>query len=63
MASLHIAGVAALFLGAGNTYGSAKELFDDLISHSTQGAISGLWSGDWRTTRNLLYNKLEESVD
>lgn len=63
MASPHVAGVAALFLGAGNMYGSAQELYDDLVAHSTQNAISGLYSGDRRTTRNLLYNKLEDLAD
>ncbi|KAF9948073.1 hypothetical protein BGZ70_002375 [Mortierella alpina] len=60
MASPHVAGVAALFLGAGNTYSSAQGLYDDLVRLSTKGIISGLMTSDARTTRNLLYNKLED---
>ncbi|KAF9279052.1 serine protease, partial [Mortierella alpina] len=60
MAAPHVAGVAALFLGAGNTYSSAQGLYDDLVRLSTKGIISGLMMSDARTTRNLLYNKLED---
>ncbi|KAF9438228.1 subtilisin-like serine protease [Entomortierella beljakovae] len=63
MAAPHVAGVAALFLGAGNTYDSARELYDDIVRHSTQNVISGIQSGDSRTTRNLLYNKFEDTLD
>ncbi|KAF9999603.1 subtilisin-like serine protease, partial [Modicella reniformis] len=63
MASPHVAGVAALFLGAGNMYSSAQDLYKDLIAYSTQNAISGLWSNDQRTTMNLVYNKLEDLTD
>ncbi|KAG0208053.1 subtilisin-like serine protease [Mortierella sp. GBA30] len=60
MASPHVAGVAALFLGAGNTYSNPQELYKDLIGHSTQGVINGLQTFDQKTSRNLLYNKLED---
>ncbi len=60
MAAPHVAGVAALFLGAGNTYSRAQDLYDDLIRLSTKGIISGLMMNDARTTKNLLYNKLED---
>ncbi|KAF9951396.1 serine protease [Mortierella alpina] len=60
MAAPHVAGVAALFLGAGNTYSSAQGLYDDLIRLSTKGIISGLMTNDGKTTKNLLYNKLED---
>ncbi|KAF9190038.1 subtilisin-like serine protease [Haplosporangium sp. Z 767] len=63
MASPHVAGVAALFLGADNKYSSASELYADLIRHSTKGVINGLPSSDQKTSRNLLYNKLEDIPD
>ncbi|KAG0245945.1 subtilisin-like serine protease [Mortierella sp. GBA43] len=63
MASPHVAGVAALFLGAGNTYESAQQLYDDLVAYSTQDAVIGLYSSDRKTTRNLLYNKMEDLMD
>ncbi|KAF9573220.1 serine protease [Mortierella alpina] len=58
MAAPHVAGVAALFLGAGNTYSSAQGLYDDLLRLSTKNIISGQMARE--TTRNLLYNKLED---
>ncbi|KAI7829576.1 peptidase S8/S53 domain-containing protein [Gamsiella multidivaricata] len=63
MASPHVAGVAALFLGAGNTYSDAHDLYADLIRYSTQGIIDGLSPNNQGTTRNLLYNKLEDIQD
>ncbi|KAG0263467.1 hypothetical protein BG011_008760 [Mortierella polycephala] len=63
MASPHVAGVAALFLGAGNKYNSAGELYADLVQHSTKNIINGLSSSDQKTSRNLLYNKLEDITD
>ncbi|KAF9940622.1 hypothetical protein BGZ67_007260 [Mortierella alpina] len=60
MAAPHVAGVAALFLGAGNTYSSAQGLYDDLVRMSTKGIISGVMSNEAQTTKNLLYNKLED---
>ncbi|KAF9901106.1 hypothetical protein EC991_006524 [Linnemannia zychae] len=60
MATPHVTGVAALFLGAGNSYNNARELYADILAHATQDVITGVKSGDWRTPRNLLYNKLEE---
>ena len=59
MAAPHVAGVAALFLGAGNEYGSVQELYADLIRKSTQASVKGLQSNDRKTSRNLIYNKSE----
>jgi hypothetical protein len=63
MATPHVTGVAALFLGSGASYNSVNDLYDDLIHHSTQGIITGLKANDHKTTRNLLYNKLEDSIE
>ncbi|KAG0044857.1 subtilisin-like serine protease [Gryganskiella cystojenkinii] len=63
MAAPHVAGVAALFLASGEYYGGPSDLYADLIRHSTQGIINGLKSYDKKTTRNLLYNKLEDLND
>ncbi|KAF9374055.1 hypothetical protein CPC16_001517 [Podila verticillata] len=60
MAAPHVTGVAALFLGSGMNYSSVRELYSDIIAHSTKGIIEGLKSYDTKTTRNLLFNKLED---
>ncbi|KAG0341483.1 subtilisin-like serine protease [Podila humilis] len=60
MAAPHVAGVAALFLSSGMQYTSARSLYDDIKRHSTRGVINGLKSYDRTTSRDLLYNKLEE---
>ncbi|KAG0217228.1 hypothetical protein BGX33_011106 [Mortierella sp. NVP41] len=60
MATPHVTGVAALFLGAGNSYANARELHADILQHATPDVIVGLKSGDFKTPRSLLYNKLED---
>ncbi|KAF9108965.1 serine protease [Mortierella sp. GBA35] len=60
MATPHVTGVAALFLGAGNSYVNARELHADILQHATPDVIVGLKSGDFKTRRSLLYNKLED---
>lgn len=60
MAAPHVTGVAALFLGSGMNYSSARELYNDIIAHSTKGIMQGLKSYDTKTSKNLLYNKLED---
>ncbi|KAF9330572.1 hypothetical protein BG006_006456 [Podila minutissima] len=60
MAAPHVTGVAALFLGSGANYGNVKDLYNDIIAHATQGVIQGLKSHDTKTSKNLLYNKLED---
>jgi len=63
MAAPHVTGVAALFLGSGNVYEGPNDLYADLVLHSTQSIITGLKPNDRKTTRNLLYNKLEDVVE
>ncbi|GJJ77323.1 hypothetical protein EMPS_09682 [Entomortierella parvispora] len=63
MATPHVTGVAALFLGAGSNYSNPLDLYADLVRHSTQSIITGLKPNDHKTTRNLLYNKLEDVVE
>ncbi|KAF9381168.1 hypothetical protein CPB97_007915 [Podila verticillata] len=60
MAAPHVTGVAALFLGSGMNYSNVRELYDAIVARSTQGVIQGLKSYDSKTTRNLLFNKLED---
>ncbi|KAG0060265.1 hypothetical protein BGZ90_004105 [Linnemannia elongata] len=60
MATPHVTGVAALFLGAGNSYSNARELYSDILQHATPDVITGLKASDWRTPHALLYNKLED---
>ncbi|KAG0033541.1 hypothetical protein BGZ81_008117 [Podila clonocystis] len=60
MAAPHVTGVAALFLGSGVNFGSARDLYNEIIAHSTQGVIQGLRSYDSKTSKNLLFNKLED---
>ncbi|KAF9578651.1 hypothetical protein BGW38_005448 [Lunasporangiospora selenospora] len=63
MASPHVAGVAALFLGSGSIYHSAAELYSDIIQHSTHSIVTGFSIHDHTSNRNLLYNKLEDIQD
>lgn len=63
MATPHVTGVAALFLGAGSTYNNARELYADILLHATPDVITGLKEGDWKTPRSLLYNKLEDIAE
>ncbi|KAI1312260.1 serine protease [Mortierella claussenii] len=63
MAAPHVAGVAALYMGSGRTYTRAQDLYDDLIRHSTPDAVTGLSLSDGMTTRNLLFNKMEDVLD
>ncbi|KAG0305340.1 hypothetical protein BGZ98_004274 [Dissophora globulifera] len=56
------AGVEEAF-AVGGSDSSAEELYSDLVQHSTQGIINGLAAFDRKTTRNLLYNKLEDPQD
>ncbi|KAF9123358.1 hypothetical protein BGW39_009027 [Mortierella sp. 14UC] len=63
MAAPHVTGVAALFLGAGNSYNNARELYADILAHSTADIIPGMKGSDRRTPRNLLYNKLEDVTE
>jgi subtilisin family serine protease len=60
MATPHVTGVAALFLGAGNNYNNARELYADILQHATPDVITGVKEGDWKTPHSLLYNKLED---
>ncbi|KAG0078276.1 hypothetical protein BGZ92_001527 [Podila epicladia] len=60
MAAPHVTGVAALFLGSGANYGTARDLYNEIITHATKGVIQGLKSHDTKTSRDLLYNKLED---
>ncbi|KAG0294165.1 hypothetical protein BGZ96_001683 [Linnemannia gamsii] len=63
MATPHVTGVAALFLGAGSTYNDARELYADILKHATPDVVTGLKEGDRKTPRSLLYNKLEDIVE
>ncbi|KAF8933352.1 hypothetical protein BGZ47_010898 [Haplosporangium gracile] len=60
MAAPHVAGVAALFLGAGSRYNNVRELYSDILRHATPNVITGLQDSDQRTPHALLYNKLED---
>ncbi|KAK3831044.1 MAG: peptidase S8/S53 domain-containing protein [Linnemannia gamsii] len=60
MATPHVTGVAALFLGAGNSYSNARELYADILAHATPDVITGMKGGDRITPHGLLYNKLED---
>ncbi|KAF9918578.1 hypothetical protein FBU30_000131 [Linnemannia zychae] len=60
MATPHVTGVAALYLGTGINYGSPQELYADIIAHATRDVVEGVKATDYKTPRNLLYNKLED---
>lgn len=59
MATPHVAGVAALYLAEKN-YSKVQDLYDDLISSSTKGLITGL---DKASPNRILYNKIEPMTD
>ncbi|KAG0277599.1 subtilisin-like serine protease [Linnemannia exigua] len=63
MATPHVTGVAALFMGAGRNYNNARELYKDILDFATPDVITGTKGGDWRTPHSLLYNKLEDIND
>jgi len=64
MATPHVAGVAALYIAQkiqeGKPYTKVQELYDDLISSSTKGLITGI---DKASPNRILYNKIESMVD
>jgi len=57
MASPHVAGVAALYIGSGK-FSSPKDLFEALKNRSTPNVIKGL---DGNTANKLVYNGLDDT--
>jgi len=59
MACPHVAGVAALYM-AEKAYTTVQAVYDDLISSSTKGVITGI---DKASPNRALYNKIEPMTD
>ncbi|KAF9974656.1 hypothetical protein BGZ73_001879 [Actinomortierella ambigua] len=66
MATPHVTGVAALFLGTGMTFTTVPEFYNKIVQFATKDAVRNLDPRDFSTPRTLLYNKQLEypfSVD